>query len=48
MKTDAKCQWFALCDNNAVATAPHPILKQVPICRRCADKFDIPTTQKAN
>lgn len=22
----APCQWFALCDNNAVATEPHPIL----------------------
>lgn len=31
------CQWFALCDNNAVATEHHPILGDVPICRRCRD-----------
>lgn len=32
------CQWFALCDNAAVTTEPHPILGDVPICARCAAK----------
>jgi hypothetical protein len=32
------CQWFALCDNPAVTTEPHPVLGAVPICQRCADK----------
>lgn len=32
------CEWFALCGNPAVTTEPHPILGDVPICQRCADK----------
>ena len=35
------CEWFALCDNEAVGAAKHPILEYVPICQRCADKFDL-------
>jgi len=34
------CQWFALCDNPAVTTMGHPVLKEVPICQRCADKIN--------
>jgi hypothetical protein len=34
------CEWFALCTNNAIGTAPHPILGAVPICQRCADKME--------
>lgn len=30
-----KCQWFALCDNEAMAIVAHPILEQVPACERC-------------
>jgi len=33
------CQWFALCDNSAVTTEPHPVLGEVPICQHCADKL---------
>jgi hypothetical protein len=36
------CQWFLLCDHDAVGTVPHPILGDVPTCQRCADKFDLP------
>ena len=32
------CVWFALCTNKATATRSHPILGQVPICKRCDDK----------
>lgn len=32
------CKWFALCDRAAVMTLRHPILGQVPVCQRCADK----------
>lgn len=32
------CEWFALCDNPATGTEPHPILGDVPICDRCAAK----------
>ena len=34
-----KCRWFALCDNEAVRERPHPILKMVPICKRCDEKL---------
>jgi hypothetical protein len=37
----APCMWFALCDNDAATTRPHPILGDVPICTRCATKIDI-------
>ncbi len=33
------CEWWALCTNEAVTTEPHPILGDVPICQRCADKL---------
>lgn len=32
------CQWFALCENEATTTEPHPILGNVPICARCKAK----------
>lgn len=38
------CEWFALCTNDAVGTAKHPVLGQVPICQRCANKFDLEIT----
>ena len=38
-KPDNACRWFLLCDNPAVTTEPHPVLGDVPICQRCADKL---------
>lgn len=29
------CEWFARCENQAELLVPHPILGQVPSCRRC-------------
>lgn len=34
------CEWFARCGNEAWSLEPHPILGDVPICQRCADKLD--------
>ena len=31
----SKCEWFLLCDNDAVKKREHPILVEVPICKRC-------------
>lgn len=39
------CQWFAMCDNDAVGVVPHPALDVVPTCRRCADRFDLALTE---
>ncbi len=36
------CEWYLLCDHDAVGTTPHPVLGDVPICQRCADKHDLP------
>src|SRR4051794_17231694 len=35
------CQWFALCDNEAVGVVVHPVLGNVPTCQRCADKLSL-------
>lgn len=35
------CQYFALCDNEAVGNVVHPVLGNVPTCQRCADKLDL-------
>jgi hypothetical protein len=29
------CEWFALCRNTAEGVRPHPVLGEVPICKRC-------------
>ena len=34
-----ECKWWAMCDNPATTTEPHPILGDVPICDRCAAKL---------
>ncbi len=36
-----KCKWYALCDNPAEGVTTHPILKSVPVCKRCADKHEL-------
>lgn len=33
------CGWFALCENTATTTAPHPILGWIPVCQRCAERI---------
>ena len=38
------CEWYALCQNDADGTTPHPILGQVPICQRCAAKHKLAIT----
>jgi hypothetical protein len=37
---DVLCQWYALCENPATGTMPHPVLGNVPICERCAERVD--------
>lgn len=32
-----ECEWFAMCDNRAIGTLPHPVIGPVPICERCAN-----------
>jgi hypothetical protein len=39
-----KCEWFAMCDRNAVGVTSHPVLEYVPICARCAENFDLEVT----
>lgn len=35
------CEWFALCDLPADGVVDHPVLADVPCCRRCADKLGL-------
>lgn len=43
------CEWYALCDREAVGYVWHPILGDVPCCQRCADKHGLTlTTGSAN
>lgn len=30
-----RCEWFALCGNEATTSLPHPVLGDVPVCDRC-------------
>lgn len=34
------CRWFLRCENTAVTERSHPVLGQVPICKRCNDKLN--------
>lgn len=38
---DVVCEWYALCTNAAVGVVEHPVLGDVPCCRRCADRHDL-------
>lgn len=35
------CQYFALCDNEAIGVVVNPILGNVPCCQRCADRVGV-------
>ena len=35
------CEWFALCDHEAVWLVEHPALGEVPTCERCCKRFDM-------
>jgi hypothetical protein len=39
MKNTKSCQVFLLCDKKATTSLPHPVLGQVPACKRCAEKM---------
>jgi hypothetical protein len=41
----ASCEWFAMCDNDAVGTTPHPVLGTVDICDRCATRHGLQVTR---
>lgn len=34
------CEWFALCDREALTLMPHPVLGAVPICGPCRSKVE--------
>lgn len=44
---EGRCEWFAGCLRPAAGTVPHPILRQVPTCRACAEAFDLDLTPTA-
>ena len=35
------CEWFAMCDHEAIGVVSHPVLGDVPICQRCADNMGL-------
>ena len=39
MMKNTNCKVFLLCENVATTTIPHPILKRVDACARCAKKM---------
>lgn len=39
-KEPGLCRWFAMCDNQATGTEPHPVLGDVKICDRCKRRLD--------
>ena len=40
-----RCQWFALCMNDAAVLVPHPVLGDVPTCHRCAQRRALAESQ---
>ena len=42
------CEWFALCTKPAAGTVAHPILGDVPICERCAERMGYADKVKPN
>lgn len=41
-----QCRWFLLCANPADGVVKHPILGDVPTCRSCAEKHDLPLEEE--
>jgi hypothetical protein len=35
------CEWFAMCDNDAIEMVLHPILGQMPVCNPCIKKMEL-------
>lgn len=35
------CHWFAGCTNAAATSVPHPVLGDVPVCQRCAERAGV-------
>lgn len=35
------CDWFLLCENPPDGMVAHPVLGEVPTCRRCAERLDL-------
>lgn len=35
------CEWYAMCANEAIGAAPHPLMSSVPVCERCRAKHDL-------
>lgn len=35
------CRWFALCDREADGVVEHPVLGDVPTCKRCANRLGL-------
>ncbi len=42
---DTRCQWFALCTNEAVTYVEHPVIGPVPTCQRCAQSVTPAVTE---
>jgi hypothetical protein len=42
------CQWFALCANPADGVVRHPVLGDVPTCKRCAQKLDLDLVEEGS
>ncbi|TEA09089.1 hypothetical protein CCUG60884_00258 [Mycobacteroides salmoniphilum] len=36
---EASCMWWARCLNPANTVMEHPVLGNLPICKRCAEKL---------
>ena len=39
MKNTKTCQVFLLCGRPATTAIPHPVLKLVPACKKCAEWY---------